>query len=88
MDRRLAAIVAADMVGFSSQMQADEVGTLERLKQVRTELIEPEINAHGGRIFKEMGDGFLAEFASAIDALSEEVREELFTIMPQLRIHS
>ena len=70
MERRLAAIVAADMVGFSSQMQADEVGTLEKLKLVHAELIEPEIAAHRGRIFKTMGDGFLAEFASAIDALN------------------
>jgi adenylate cyclase len=70
MERRLAAIVAADMVGFSSQMQADEVGTLEKLKLVHGELITPEISAHRGRIFKTMGDGFLAEFASAIDALN------------------
>lgn len=70
MERRLAAIVAADMVGFSSQMQADEAGTLARLKLVHSELIVPEISAHRGRIFKTMGDGFLAEFASAIDALN------------------
>jgi adenylate cyclase len=70
MERRLAAIVAADMVGFSSQMQSDEVGTLEKLKLVHAELIAPEISAHRGRIFKTMGDGFLAEFASAIDALN------------------
>jgi len=68
--RKLAAIVAADMVGFSRQMQADEVGTLQRLKQVHHELIEPEIASRSGRIFKTMGDGFLAEFASAIDALN------------------
>lgn len=70
MQRKLAAIVAADMVGFSSQMQADEVGTLARLKLVHAELIAPEITAHRGRIFRTMGDGFLAEFASAIDALN------------------
>jgi adenylate cyclase len=70
MERRLAAIVAADMVGFSSQMQADEEGTLARLKQLQGELITPEIAAHRGRIFKTMGDSFLAEFASAIDALN------------------
>ncbi len=69
MERRLAAILAADMVGFSNQMQADEVGTLERLKRIDTELIAPEIAARNGRIFKRTGDGFLAEFASAIDAL-------------------
>lgn len=70
MERRLAAIIAADMVGFSSQMQADETGTLTRLKQVHAELIAPEVSAHRGRIFKTTGDGFLAEFASAVDALN------------------
>jgi len=70
MERKLAAIIAADMVGFSRQMHSDEVGTLERLKQVHTELIAPEIAAGGGRIFKMMGDGFLAEFGSAINALN------------------
>lgn len=70
MERKLAAIIAADMVGFSRQMQSDEVGTLERLKLVHAELIEPEIADRGGRIFKMMGDGFLAEFASAINALN------------------
>lgn len=70
MERKLAAIIAADMVGFSRQMQTDEVGTLERLKQVHAELIAPEIAAKGGRIFKMMGDGFLAEFGSAINALN------------------
>lgn len=70
MERKLAAIIAADMVGFSRQMQSDEVGTLERLKQVHAELIAPEIAARGGRIFKMMGDGFLAEFSSAINALN------------------
>jgi adenylate cyclase len=63
MERRLAAIVAADMVGFSSQMQRDETGTLARLKRVRAEIIDPQISINRGRIFKTMGDGFLAEFA-------------------------
>ncbi len=70
MEGRLAAIVAADMVGFSSQMQADEEGTLARLKLVHAELIAPQVSAHRGRIFKTTWDGFLAEFASAIDALN------------------
>lgn len=70
MERKLAAIIAADMVGFSRQMQSDEVGTLERLKQVHAELIAPQIAERGGRIFKMMGDGFLAEFGSAINALN------------------
>jgi adenylate cyclase len=73
MERRLAAIVAADMVGFSSQMQLNETGTLARLKRVQTEFIEPGIAVNRGRIFKTMGDGFLAEFASAIDALNAAV---------------
>ena len=68
MERKVAAIIAADMVGFSRQMGSDEIGTRERLKQVHTELIAPEITASGGRIFKMMGDGFLAEFGSAINA--------------------
>lgn len=69
MERRLAAILAADMVGFSRQMQDDEVRTLESLNLVRTTIVGPEITGHRGRIFKNTGDGFLAEFASAVDAL-------------------
>jgi len=69
MERRLAAILAADMVGFSRQMQDDEVRTLENLNLVRTTIVDPEISTHRGRIFKHTGDGFLAEFASAVDAL-------------------
>lgn len=70
MERRLAAIVAADMVGFSRQMQVDEVGTLERLTFANEKFVVPEINRHRGRIFKNTGDGFLAEFSSTVDALS------------------
>ncbi len=70
MERRLAAILAADMVGFSSQMEVDELGTLARLRAARLEVTEPEIAAHGGRVFKTTGDGFLAEFPSAIAALN------------------
>ena len=70
MERRLAAIIAADMVGFSRQMQADEVGTLARLRAVSAEIFEPLVTAHNGRIFKTTGDGFLAEFSSAIEALN------------------
>lgn len=66
--RRLAAVVAADIVGYSKLMGADEEGTLERLKSLRTELIEPAVLEHGGRIVKTTGDGFLIEFASTIDA--------------------
>lgn len=69
MERRLAAILAADVVGYSRLMEIDEAGTLAALKAHRDELIEPEIDGHHGRIVKLMGDGVLAEFASAVDAL-------------------
>ena len=66
--RRLAAILAADVVGYSRLMGVDEEGTLERLKTVRRELIDPKIAEHHGRIVKTTGDGMLVEFASAVDA--------------------
>src|SRR5262245_42108874 len=69
MERRLAAILAADVVGFSALMERDEAGTFARLKAGRKELFEPEIARHHGRIFKLMGDGLLAEFASVVDAV-------------------
>jgi adenylate cyclase len=67
--RRLAAILAADVAGYSRLIGADEEGTLERLRNIRSELIDPSIAAHNGRIFKTTGDGFLAEFGSTVDAL-------------------
>ena len=69
MERRLVAILAADVVGYSRMMQQDEAGTFERLLAHRKELFEPEIEKHHGRIFKLMGDGLLAEFGSVVDAL-------------------
>jgi adenylate cyclase len=66
--RKLAAIVVADVVHYSRQMEADEVGTLSRLKSLRGEVLDPLMRAHEGRLVKLMGDGLLAEFASAIDA--------------------
>lgn len=69
MERKLAAILAADVVGYSALMERDEAGTFERLRAGRKELIEPEIGKHHGRIFKLMGDGLLAEFASVVDAV-------------------
>src|ERR1700749_126870 len=69
-ERRLAAILAADVVGYSRLMGADELGTFERIRAHRKELFEPEIARHHGRIFKLMGDGLLAEFASVVDAVS------------------
>jgi adenylate cyclase len=67
--RRLAAILAADAVGFSRMMGADEEGTLARLKRVREELTDPAIAEFRGRIFKTTGDGLLAEFPSVVDAV-------------------
>ena len=67
--RRLAAILAADVVGYSRQMGADEEGTLERLKALRRELLDPKISEQHGRIVKTTGDGVLAEFASVVDAV-------------------
>ena len=69
MERRLAAILAADVVGYSALMERDEAGTFARLVKGRKELFEPEIARHHGRIFKLMGDGLLAEFASVVDAV-------------------
>src|SRR5208283_5734377 len=67
--RRLAAIFAADVAGYSRLMGADEEGTLERLKALRHELFDPKIAEHKGRIVKTTGDGFLVEFASVVDAV-------------------
>ncbi|HEY7689346.1 MAG TPA: adenylate/guanylate cyclase domain-containing protein [Dongiaceae bacterium] len=69
MERRLTAILAADVVGYASLMEKDEAGTYARLRAGRKELFEPEIHRHHGRIFKLMGDGLLAEFGSVVDAV-------------------
>jgi adenylate cyclase len=68
--RRLAAILAADVVGYSRLMESDEAGTLRRLKSLRREIVDPAIAEHSGRIVKLMGDGALVEFASAVDAVT------------------
>jgi len=68
-ERRLAAVVAADMVGYSRLMEADETGTLARLKTHRIELIDPAIAKNRGRIIKTTGDGMLVEFHSVVDAV-------------------
>jgi adenylate cyclase len=68
-ERRLAAILAADVAGYSRLMGADEEGTLARLKAVRKALVDPTIAKHRGRIVKTTGDGMLVEFASAVDAV-------------------
>ncbi len=69
MQRRLAAILSADVVGYSRLMGVDEAGTLERLKALRKDLFAPKIAEHNGRIVKLMGDGALVEFASVVDAV-------------------
>ena len=68
-ERRLAAILAADVAGYSRLIGADEEGTLNRLRSIRAEVIDPAIAAHRGRLVKTTGDGFLIEVASVVDAL-------------------
>src|SRR5438132_12075388 len=68
-ERRLAAILAADVAGYSRLIEADEEGTLRRLKALRAEVIDPKIAGQKGRIVKTTGDGLLVEFASVVDAL-------------------
>jgi TolB-like protein len=75
--RRLAAILAADVAGYSRLMGADEEGTLERLKALRHELVDPKIAEHHGRIVKTTGDGMLVEFASVVDAVRCAVAVQL-----------
>ncbi|MHC4093635.1 MAG: adenylate/guanylate cyclase domain-containing protein, partial [Planctomycetota bacterium] len=70
MKRRLAAILAADVVGYTRLMGADETGTLQRLTQLRQHVLEPLIAQHHGRVVKLMGDGLLVEFASVVDGLT------------------
>ena len=69
MERKLAAILAADVVGYSRLMAENEADTFDRLRAHRQEVFEPEISKHHGRIFKLMGDGLLAEFGSVVDAV-------------------
>jgi adenylate cyclase len=69
-ERRLAAVLAADVAGYSRLMGSDEVGTLAALKTHRREIVDPAIAAHHGRIVKTTGDGMLVEFASAVDAVT------------------
>src|ERR1700731_1251514 len=68
-ERRLAAILAADVAGYSRLMGEDEEGTLATLKAIRRELSDPKIKEHRGRIVKTTGDGVLVEFASVVDAV-------------------
>ncbi len=76
MERRLAAIMATDVVGYSRLIRSDEEGTLAALKALRADLIDPKIAEHHGRVVKLMGDGMLAEFASAVDAVRAAVEAQ------------
>src|SRR6476646_3961030 len=75
-ERRLAAVLAADVAGYSRLMGADEEGTLARLKAVRKAIINPAIASHRGHIVKTTGDGMLIEFASAVDAVRSAVETQ------------
>jgi TolB-like protein/Tfp pilus assembly protein PilF len=79
MERRLAAILAADVAGYSRLMGINEEGTHQSLKAHRRELVEPKIERHRGRIIKNTGDGFLAEFMSVVDAVrcATEIQQEM-----------
>ncbi len=70
MQRKLTVILSADVVGYSGLMERDEAGTLERLKANRKAIFDPRVAAHGGRLFKLMGDGALVEFASVVSAVN------------------
>jgi len=67
--RKLAAILAADVVGFSRLAGADEERTLARLRALRSDLVDPTVGVHNGRIVKRTGDGLIAEFRSVVDAV-------------------
>ncbi len=76
MERRLAAILATDVVGYSRLIGADEEGTIAALKALRSDIIDPKLAEHHGRIVKLMGDGMLAEFASVVDAVRAAVETQ------------
>lgn len=82
-ERRLAAILAADVVGYSRLMECDEPGTFARLKRLRRELIEPVLARHGGRLADLKGDGGIVEFGSAVAAVEAAV--EIQRAMSTLR---
>ena len=71
--RRLAAILAADIVGYSKLIRADEEGTIARVRALRRELVDPKVAEYSGRVVKVMGDGILIEFPSAVDAVRAAV---------------
>jgi adenylate cyclase len=85
-ERKLAAILAADVVGYTRLMGADEAGTLERLKSLRKDLVQPNITERSGRIVKIMGDGLLAEFPSVVEAVlcAVDIQQEVAGREPDL----
>ncbi|MFF0947740.1 adenylate/guanylate cyclase domain-containing protein [Rhizobium leguminosarum] len=85
MQRRLSAILSADIVGYTRLMEIDDISTLSRLKSLRHDLVDPCIAAHNGRIVKLMGDGMLVEFASVADAVrcATEVQRGMARAEPQ-----
>ena len=88
-NRRLAGILAADVVGYSAMVGRDERATLARVRTLRTDLIESLADTHGGRLFKTTGDGFLAAFASTVQALrcAIAVQEKAFQLSaPRARV--
>ncbi|MEO9189832.1 MAG: tetratricopeptide repeat protein [Acetobacteraceae bacterium] len=92
-ERRLAAILVADVVDYSRQVGADETATLERLRAMRRDVIDPLMTEHRGRVFKTMGDGLLAEFPSAVQALrcaiaiQERLRADASTLRLRIGLH-
>jgi TolB-like protein/class 3 adenylate cyclase len=88
--RRLAAILAADVAGYSRLIGVDEQGTLNRLRSIRTEVVEPKIDEHHGRLVKTTGDGLLVEFGSVVDALrcATEIQREMLTGNAQVPVDS
>jgi len=86
MERRLAAILAADVVGYSRLMAEDEAGTLARIKTHRGEVLEPAVARHGGHVVKFMGDGALVEFPSVIDAVQCAVEVQRATMAAPGRV--
>jgi len=86
--RRLTAIMAADVAGYTRAMAADEAGTLARLQALIRDIVAPAVEAQGGRIFKEMGDGILAEFPSAVDAVrcAVAIQSTMATAKPALTL--
>ncbi len=77
MKRRLAAILATDVVGYARLIRDDEEGTIAALKALRADLIDPKLREHNGRIVKLMGDGMLAEFQSVVDAVRAAVETQV-----------